>query len=184
MQITLQGKTKSISILDVLKIGIIVFASFSLLANFIPYYGGGDDYDIAIAGIILANGTYGYTNELWQETGHHRFIPQHWVPTQQDVLIPVSSPGIVSTSAFSYLIGGYYGLFYLGPLFTILFLIISERISTKLFGSFVGLITLVFLVSNLAIFMIGRQLLTDNVFALFTILGIYYLIKFLHEKKR
>jgi len=183
MLITLQRKIKSISILDVLKIGIIIFASFSLVANFLPYYNGGDDYDIAIAGIILANGTYGYTNELWQETGTSRSNPQHWLATTQNVLVPISSPGIVFTSAFSYLIAGYYGLFYLGPIFTILFLIVSERISTKLFGSFVGLITLVFLVSNLAIFLIGRQLLTDNVFALFSILGIYYLIKFFHEKK-
>jgi len=183
MLITLQRKIKSISILDVIKIGIIIFVSFSLLANFMPYYGGGDDYDIAIAGIILANGTYGYTNELWQETGISRFVPQHWFATTQNVLVPVSSPGIVFTSAFSYLIGGYYGLFYLGPLFTILFLIISERFSTKLFGSFVGLITLVFLVSSLEIFRVGSQLLTDNVFALFSILGIYYLIKFFHEKK-
>jgi len=183
MLITLQRKIKSISILDGLKIGIIIFVSFSLIANFNPFYNGGDDYDIAIAGIILANGTYGYTNELWQETGNSRHNPSHWLATTQNVLVPISSPGIIATSAFSYLIAGYYGLFYLGPIFTILFLIISERISTKLFGSFVGLITLVFLVSNLAIFMIGRQLLTDNVFALFTILGIYYLIKFLHEKK-
>ena len=104
MLITLQRKIKSLSLLDLLKIGIIIFASYSLIANFNPFYNGGDDYDIAIAAKILANGTYGYTNELWQETGNSRHNPPHWIATTQNVLVPVSSPGIVSTSTFSYLI--------------------------------------------------------------------------------
>jgi len=87
MLITLQRKIKSIAILDVLKIAIIIFVSFSLIANFNPFYNGGDDYDIAIAGIILANGTYGYTNELWQETGNSRHNPSHWLATTQNVLV-------------------------------------------------------------------------------------------------
>ena len=181
----LKSRIETISIIGIIKIAFIIFVSFSLFTNIIPFYkgGGGDDYVYAIVGIDLANGSYGYTNDLWSETGRIEFVPQHWKETNQDVLVPVSSPGIIATSAFSYLIGGYYGLFYLGPIFGILFLIISERVATKLFGSFVGLITLVLLGSDLTIFKVGIQLLTDNIFALFFILGIFFLIKFLHEKK-
>jgi len=176
-------KIKAISIIDAIKIGIIILVSFTLLTNINPYYGGGDDYDIAIAGINLAKGSYGITNELWQKTGASMFVPQHWYETEQDVLVPVTSPGLVSISALSYLIGGYYGLFFLGPLLSILFLIISERVATKFFGSFVGLVTLVLLGSDLTIFKVGVQLLTDNIFNVFFVLGIYFLIKFFHEKK-
>jgi len=182
MQIIIQRKIKSISILDVIKIGIIIFVSFSLFTNISPFFIGGDSYDIVIAGIHLANGKYGYTNELWLETGLSRFVPQHWLVTEQNVAIPISSIGIIATTTISYLIGGYYGAFYLGPLLAILFLIISERIATKLFGSFVGLLTLVLLASDQTIFNVGQNLLTDNIFTVFMILGVFYLIKFLKEK--
>jgi len=183
--VNLKSRIKGISIIGIIKIAFIIFVSFSLIANIIPFYegGGGDDYVYAITGIDLAKGSYGYTNELWTETGRIEFIPQHWKETNQDVLVPVSSPGIIATSAFSYLIGGYYGLLFLGPIFSILFLIISERIATKLFGSFVGLVTLILLGSDLTIFKVGVQLLTDNIFSIFFILGVFYLIKFFHSKK-
>jgi len=183
MLITLQRKIKSISILDVIKIGILIFISFSLFTNISPFFKGGDGYDIVIAGIDLANGKYGYTNELWLETGISRFVPQHWFGTEQNVIIPISSIGIIATTAISYLIGGYYGAFYLGPLLAILFLIISERVATKLFGSFVGLLTLVLLGSDQTIFQVGTEIITDNIFTAFFILGVFYLIKFLKEKK-
>jgi len=182
MLIPLQRKIKLISLLDVIKIGIIIFVSFSLFTNINPFFKGGDGYDIVIAGIHLANGKYGYTNELWLETGNIIFVPQHWFATEQYVMIPISSTGIIATTAISYLIGGYYGAFYLGPLLAILFLIISERVTTKLFGSFVGLVTLVLLASDQTIFHVGQQLLTDNIFSAFLILGVFYLIKFLKEK--
>jgi len=183
MLITLQRKIKSISILDVIKIGILIFISFSLFTNISPFFKGGDGYDIVIAGIDLANGKYGYTNELWLETGISRFVPQHWFGTEQNVIIPISSIGIIATTAISYLIGGYYGAFYLGPLLAILFLIISERVATKLFGGFVGLLTLVLLGSDQTIFQVGSEIITDNIFTAFFILGVFYLIKFLKEKK-
>ncbi len=181
----LKSRIKEISIIGIIKIAFIIFVSFSLFTNIITFYegGSGDDYVYAIVGIDLANGSYGYTNKLWEETGRIEFVPQHWRETNQDVLVPVSSPGIIVTSALSYLIGGYYGLLYLGPIFSILFLIISERVATKLFGSFVGLVAIILLGSDLIFFNIGQQLLTDNIFSLFFVLGIYYLIKFFHEKK-
>jgi len=178
----LKSRIKEISIIGIIKIAFIIFVIFSFFTNINPFYNGGDDYVYAITGIDLSNGVYGYTNELWAETGRIEFIPQHWKETNQDVLVPVSSPGIVATSAFSYLIGGYFGLLFLGPIFSILFLIISERAATKLFGSFVGLVTLVLVGSDLTIFRVGVQLLTDNIFTVFMILGVFYLIKYLKEK--
>jgi len=183
MILTLQKKIKSISILDVIKIGIIIFVSISLLADFRPFYEGYDDHAFALMGMNFAKGSYGYTNELYKETGSPDFRPMHWIDTEQDYLVPLGSPGIIITSAVSYLIGSYYGLFYLGPLFSILFLIISERVATKLFGGFVGLITLVLLGSDTTFFNVGLQLLTDNIFAVFFILGVFYLIKFLRSMK-
>jgi len=174
MIITLQKKIKSISVLDVIKIAIIIFISISLVADFRPFYEGYDDHAFALMGINFAKGSYGYTNELYKETGSPDFRPMHWLDTEQDYLVPLGSPGIIITSALSYLIGGYYGLFYLGPIFSILFLIISERVATKLFGSFVGLITLVLLASDTTFFNVGVQLLTDNIFAVFFILGVFF----------
>jgi len=176
-------KIKTISIIDAIKIAFIIFVSFSLFTNINPFFKGGDGYDIVIAGIDLANGKYGYTNELWLETGYSSFIPPHWFATEQNVIIPISSIGIIATTAISYLIGGYYGAFYLGPLLAILFLIISERVTTKLFGSFVGLVTLVLLGSDQTIFQVGAEILTDNIFSAFFVLGVFYLIKFFHSKK-
>jgi len=178
MILTLQKKIKSI-----FKIGIIIFVSISFFADFRPFYDGFDDHAFALMGINFAKGSYGYTNELYTETGSYDFRPLHWIDTEQDYLVPLGSPGVVITSALFYLIGGYYGLFYLGPIFSILFLIISERVATKLFGGFVGLIALVLLASDVTFFNVGVQLLTDNIFAVFFILGVFFLIKFLRSKK-
>jgi len=179
----LKNRIETISIIGIIKIAFIIFVSFLFFTNINPFYNGGDDYVYAITGIDLSNGKYGYTNELWTETERIEFIPQHWKETNQDVLVPVSSPGIIATSAFSYLIGGYLGLLFLGPIFSILFLIISERAATKWFGSFVGLISLILVGSDLIIFRVGVQLLTDNIFSVFFVLGVFYLIKFFYLKQ-
>jgi len=179
----LKNRIETISIIGIIKIAFIIFVSFSFFTNINPFYNGGDDYVYAITGIDLSNGKYGYTNELWTETERIEFIPQHWKETNQDVLVPVSSPGIIATSAFSYLIGGYLGLLFMGPIFSILFLIISERAATKWFGSFVGLISLILVGSDLIIFRVGVQLLTDNIFSVFFVLGVFYLMKFFHLKQ-
>jgi len=180
--INIKNKIETISIIGIIKIAFIIFISFTFFTNISPFYKAGDAYVYAITGIALANGSYGYTNELWTETGRIEFVPQHWKETNQEVLVPVSSPGILSTSALSYLIGGYYGLFFVGPILSILFLIVSERVATKLFGSFVGLVALVLLGSDLLIFKVSVQLLSDNIFSIFFVLGVFYLIKYFHEK--
>jgi len=183
MQKTLQRKIKSISLLDVIKIGIIIFVSFSLVANFYPYYVSLDPSVYAFTAIGLTQGEYGITNELLEKTGDTKYVPKFYAKSVYGNAVPFASSGMVTISTFAYLLGGYYGLFYLGPIFTILLLIISERVATKLFGSFVGLLTLVFVSANASIYFWGLLLMTDNIFSVFFILGCYFLIKFFHEKK-
>jgi len=183
MLITLQRKIKSISILDVLKIGIIIFVSFSLLGNFIPYYQLVDSIIYASTGIDLTQGTYGITNELLEKTGDSMYLPKFYAESIHGTAVPFASAGMVGISALAYLLGSYYGLFYLGPIFTILLLIISERVATKWFGSFVGLLTLVFVSANDTIYFWGLALMTESIFSVFFILGCFYLIKFFHEKR-
>jgi len=183
MLINLQRKIKSISILDVIKIGIIIFVSFSLLANFIPFYNQIDSLIYAITGIGLTEGTYGITNDLLEKTGDSMYLPRFYAKSVYGTAVPFASSGMVGISTFAYLLGGYYGLFYLGPIFTILLLIISERVATKLFGSFVGLLTLVFVSASSSIYFWGSALMTESIFSVFFILGCYFLIKFFHEKR-
>jgi len=181
--ISLKNKIKTISVFDILKIIILIIVSFALIANFYPYYEGWDSFVYGISAISLSQGSFGITNELLLETGNNEFVPNHWTKTIHDTAVPVASPAILGLAAFSYLIGGYYGLFYVGPIFSIIFLIVSERVATKLFGGFVGLFTLVLLSTDLIFLSTGVQLLTDNIFSLFFILGCFFLIKFFQNEK-
>jgi len=181
--ISLKNKIKTNSVLDILKIIIIILASFSLIANFYPYYEGWDSFVYGISAISLAQGSFGITNELLLETGNNVFVPNHWIKTIHNTAVPIASPAILGLAAFSYLIGGYYGLFYIGPIFSIIFLIVSERVATKLFGGFVGLFTLVLLSTDLIFLSTGVQLLTDNIYSLFFILGCFFIIRFFQKEK-
>ena len=169
------------SILGITKIGIIIFVSLSLIFNFQPFFNGWDEYAFGLAGMHLAKGSYGYTNDMamWDKTPHNIFMPVHWVPTQQEIFIPLASPLILGISAFSFLVGGYYGLFYAGPIIAILFLITTERITTNLFGRYVGLFVLVFLAFDWIFWRHGIGLLSDHIFSIFFVLGCFFLIKFL-----
>jgi len=62
-------------------------------------------------------------------------------------------------------------------------LIFSERVGTNLFGKFAGLITLILVASDLMIFSRGLTFGTDIIFSLFTLLGCFYLIKFIIGNK-
>jgi len=183
MLITLQRKIKSISILDIIKIAIIIFVSFSLVANFNPYYTLIDSLIYGFTGIGLNQGTYGITNELFEKTGDALHLPKFYATSIYGTAIPFASSGMVGISALAYLLGGYYGLFYLGPIFTILLLITSERVATKWFGSFVGLLTLVFVSASGVTYFWGLYLMTESIFSVFFILGCFYMIKFFHEKR-
>ena len=63
-----------------------------------------------------------------------------------------------------------------------LFLVISERLATKYFNKYVGLLVLIFLSTNEMTFWVGRGLLTSMIFSIFFIVGIHFLLKFLKTK--
>jgi len=174
---------KTSFILKIIKISFIAFTSIFLILNFIPFYYGADSYLYGTATVRIADGNYEYTNELLNQTGNDLFLPGGWTKTNFNTAVPTSSVGIFGFSSISYLIAGYYGLFYLGPIFAILLVIISERITTKLFGEIAGFVTLIIVGTDSMILSVGSALLTDNIFSLFFILGSFYLIKFFQTKK-
>ena len=176
-------RIRNLSLYDVIKMGIIVMVAFYLVANFKPFFDGADAFLYGVTTIDLFNGSYGFTNNFLQETGSWDFVPYMWDKTIHNTAIPIGDVGIYGFTSIFYFLGGLAGLFYLGPILTVLFLIISERVATKLFGKFVGLLTLVFLASDFIILWIGAQLRNDNIYAIFFVLGCFYLIKFFHDKK-
>ena len=74
--ISIKKRIRNLSFLDGIKITIIVFASFALLGNFIPYYIGNDTLVYAATAINLAGGSYGFTNELLKESDGVEFLPR------------------------------------------------------------------------------------------------------------
>ena len=87
--ISIKNKIKSISVLDYVKILILIFVSISLIANFYPYYEGWDSFVYGISAISLAQGTFGITNELLIDTGNTEFVPTHWVKTVHNNAVPI-----------------------------------------------------------------------------------------------
>lgn len=169
-------------ILNCSKIAIILFVAIYLLENFSPFYEAKDGYLYGIVGVNLSEGVFSISNELLDETGKSQFIGTNWLKTIYGDAIPRSGLGFSSLAAVSFIIGGYYGLFYLSPLITILLFIFSERISTKLFGKYCGLLTLLFLSTNHLIFRNGVGLQTESIFSLFFIVGCYFLVTFFHKR--
>jgi len=174
-------KTKYIII--IIKVAIICFYSFYLLDNPVPFYELNDAMLYSISSEHLANGMYGFTNELMQRFNGGPFIPYQWVGTIHDTAIPNSQVGIMLLGSISFLIGGYTGLLFIGPLFAILLFIVSERISSKLFGPIPGLVTLIVIVTSTIILWNGRGPHTDLIFTLFVVLGFFYFVEFFHEHK-
>ena len=166
------------------KISIIIFISFYLITNFNPYYEGNDAYSYAITAKLLANGTLFYSNSLSESTGSVEFIPQdHFYIKNENIALPAGYVGFFGLTTFVYLIAGNHGLFLLGPISGIIFLIISERIASHFFGKYVGLLTLLFLSTNHYIFRTSLNLQTEAIFSIFFILGCYFLISYFKNNK-
>jgi len=155
--------------INILKITIICTIGITMILFFDPFYERTEDsYIYGVSAMRTINEEYAFGNELLQNNEHREFVPRHWLKTNQGDIIPVAS-GMSLISSAIYSVFGLYGLFYFGPIATIILLIVSERVTTKLFGDMVGLITLLFLAtSELTIFLI---------------LGIFYLVKFYQYKK-
>ncbi|MBM2820099.1 MAG: 2 protein, partial [Nitrosarchaeum sp.] len=106
-----------------------------------------------------------------------------YTKTLQNDAIPIGGLGMHALSTLAYILAGQYGLFYLVPMFTILLIIAIDRISLKLFGRFVSFASVLFAGTTYWIIGFGVQLYTESIFTLFFIMGIYFLIKFHHDKK-
>lgn len=172
-------KTKQSILLGIIKIIIIFSIAIFLIGNFVPFFQGGDTLLYGGSSVKIANGNYEYTNKFIQETTLDEFVSAQFVKTIHDSVIPIGGIGIYVLSALSYLTAGYYGLFYLGPIITIILFIVTERVTTKLFGGFAGLVALILLASDEMTGHFGLRLLTDNIFTMLTILGGFFLIKYL-----
>jgi len=169
------------SIINLVKIIIILFVSFFLISNFNPYFEGNDSYSYAVVAKQLSQGNLFYTNDFLN-SGELEFVPHDVIITKDGNALPAGYAGFFAITTAVYMIAGNYGLFYLGPSLGILFLIISERISTNLFGKYVGLLTLLFLSTNHLLFRSSLNLQTETIFSIFFIIGCYFLIKFFKTK--
>jgi len=170
-------------VISIVKISIIIFSAYGVTANFLPFFEGSNPYFYGVNAVLLGNGQFSITNDLLQETGRAEFIPENWIITEHGTAVAMSGTGLMVAGSLFYLIGGYYGLFYLSPICFIILLIASERISSKLFGSYVGLVTLLIVSSSNLLFRNSIELLTESIFSLFFVIGVFYLIKFLKTKK-
>lgn len=170
-------------VISTAKISIIIFSAYSVTANFLPFFENGNPYFYGVNAVLFGKGQFSITNDLLQETGRPEFIPENWLMTEHGTAVPMSGTGLMVVGSLFYLIGGYYGLFYLSPIFYIILLIASERISSKLFGSYVGFVTLLIVSSSNLLFRNSIELLTESIFSLFFVIGVFYLIKFLKTKK-
>lgn len=165
------------------KILIIILVSVYLIGNFIPYYEERDAYLYGLVATNLSNGEFSITNDLLQDTGRIEFVGGNWLKTVHNTAVPIGGIGLPIIGAIFYTIAGHFGLFYLIPIFTILLLIASDRIVTSLFGKYVGFLTLLIVASSNLLLRNSQSLQTESIFALFFILGTFYLIKYLKEKR-
>ncbi|MEM4249808.1 MAG: hypothetical protein QW395_05950 [Candidatus Nitrosotenuis sp.] len=170
-------------LLNMAKILLICFVSYFLLGNIEPFYEGRDAYTHALASINFSHGQLERTNSLLQETGLREFAGDRWLVTDFNTAVPrIPGIGIVFFGGISFLLGGYYGLFYLTPIFTIILLIVSERVATKLFGRYVGLFTLLVVGTSNLVFRNSTSLQTESLFSVFFILASFYFVRYLRGK--
>jgi hypothetical protein len=179
-QVLSNFKTTKILIVSI-KIIIICFFSIYVIDYAYPFYQANDGMVYGGESEHLANGMYGFTNQFVQRFHEGPFIPEQYVGTIQDSAIPIAQPGTILVGTIFYLFAGSSGLLFVGPVFAILLFIVSERISTKLFGAIPGLVTLILVITFNMILWIGRGLQNDLAFTLFVILGFFQLVKFFQK---
>ncbi|MCV0430397.1 hypothetical protein [Nitrosopumilus sp.] len=174
------NQTFFLSKVSLCKILIIGFFGFYLISNFAPYYDTADGYTLATIGIKLSQGQYAITNELLENTGKFEFKPGDWANTiDPSYAVPLGPIGFHLWASFLYSLTGNFGLFYFGPISGILLLIVSERVSTKLFGKYVGLLAILFLVTNHIFLRSAVSFQTESSATILFLLGFYFLIKFI-----
>ena len=165
-------------IVNVIKIAVIIFVSIYLIGNFIPFFEGENSYLYGLTAIHFSEGKFSISNELLKESGREEFVSGNWLKTNENEAIPRSGYGFSAIASVFYSIGGYYGLFYAAPIIAIILLVVTERTATNLFGKHVGLLALLFLATDHLFFRNTIRLQTEGIFAVFFILGAFWLIKF------
>lgn len=166
------------------KISIIFIVGIFLIGFFFPFYEYPNDSKVyGFQSLWMSEGKYEYTNDFLESSGKWEFVPAALIKTQYNTAIPNILPVFPALGSIVYNLFGMAGLFYLNPILSILLLILSERIASKFFGKYVGLLTLIFLATNEMVFWIGRALLTDTLFSILFLLGSYFLINYIKEKK-
>jgi hypothetical protein len=167
-------------IILIIKISVISFVAMYLFGNFIPFYEGNDSYTLSTVSIYLSQNNFITSNELLEKTGRIEFIPGDWFQTiDRKNIFPGGPIGFHYFISLLYIVGNNFALFYFGPALGIIFLVISERITTKLFDKYVGLLTLLFLSTNHLFFRSSLNLNVDILFSLFFVIGCYFFIRFL-----
>ena len=177
----IKNNYKNIDLINILKIVIIVITAIYVFGNFEPYFEGSDSYLYGVVAKNLTNGIYAISNELFLETERVEFIGENWRKTSENTHVPVAGIGLPIAGAIFYSIANDYGLYYLSPIFTIILLILTERISTKFFGKNTGLVVLLLMSSSNLILRNGINLQTETIFSSFFILGIFYLVKYFDQ---
>ena len=165
-------------LLKIVKLTIIVFVSFSVLANFVPFFEGSNSYHYGVASMLLIEEGITKSNPFLEKYETNEFIDENWLRTDQNQMIPMSGHGLITLGGISYLFGGYFGLYYVSPIIFIILLVASERITTNLFGKYAGLITLLLLSTSNLLFRNSIEFHTESLFCLMFLLGTYCLIKF------
>ena len=153
-----------------------------MIGHFVPYFDGIDSYLYGVNSKSIANGNFEITNTPLKESGRSEFTGG-LSKTVHNSAIPAEGVGFSLVGSVVYGIFGEYGLYYFSPIIGILLLITIERTTTKLFGGYIGFITL--LLVSTSFFQIYNSLffLTDSFFALFFVLGAFFLIKYLRGKE-
>ena len=165
----IKNNYRNIDLISVLKIVIIIITTIYVFGNFEPYFEGSDSYLYGIVAKNLTDGIYAISNELFSDTGRVEFIGENWRKTSENTLVPVAGIGLPVVGAIFYFIASDFGLYYLSPIFTIILLILSERISTNFFGRNTGLIVLLLMSSSNLILRNGTNLQTEAIFSSFFI---------------
>jgi len=175
------GNNKTDFVVILIKFFLISFIAVYLIGNFNPFFETSDAYSYGLASKQFSQGNLFYTNELIGSGVE--FLPPDMMLTNDGTnLLYAGYAGFFSLTTLSYVIGGNYGLFYLGPVAGILLLITAERFSTHFFGKYVGLLTLLFLSTNHMFYRSALNLQTESLFGIFFLIGSYFLIKFFKEK--
>jgi|APSaa5957512535_1039671.scaffolds.fasta_scaffold46652_1 hypothetical protein len=167
-----------LDIVNIIKIITIIIVASYLVLDIIPFYEGANSYFYAIESINFSKGVFVYTNEFLENTGRQEFVTGNWLITIHNTAVPIAGIGLGLIGSIFFTASGYFGLFYLTPIFAIILLITTERLGTLVCNRYVGLIALLILATSNLVLRNSIQLQNDTVFAVFLILGIYFLIRF------